>query len=439
MVVRLLTYSVLTTCYENMNAETLLHPNYFLKLAHSLFAGWGVGDEYLRLLATLLVVAGIAIIVTILYLALSRLLIPKISLITSKSKPIWDDIIFEPRILRVVAELLCVIIVKNTLPEAFAYYHNASAIAALCCRLLLVWTSIHLILRLLQAGNELLEHRAFSKASSLKGIRQMLQVVTVCVGIVITISILANKDPLLIVSGLGAAATVLMLVFKDSIMGVVAGVQLTLNDMLRPGDWISVPSRNINGVVLEVGLNTVKVQNFDMTIITVPPYALVTESFQNWRGMYDVKGRRIMRSVTIDVNTVTFCTPDMIEAYMQEPWGKKLDPAKKYVNLTLFRKYLEYYISGLPSLMTGKILTQEKQGRLTGANILYMVRELEPTPNGVPVEIYMFTSHTEWKAFEHLQAEIVDHILASVSRFDLRVYQSPSGYDVLNIQKQTRR
>lgn len=425
-----------------MNAERLLHPNHILKLAHSLFADWGVGDVYLRPAATLLVVIGIIILMGLLYALLSRLVFPQIARAVEKTKPKWDDVIFAPPILKVISELLCVLFLKNTLPEAFAYYPNWGAVAAICCRLLLVWTVIHLICRLLSAVESLIEHSSSSsRASSLKGIRQMLQVVTVCVGIVITISILANKNPLIIVSGLGAAATVLMLVFKDSIMGVVAGVQLSLNDMLRPGDWISVPSRNINGVVMEVGLNTVKIQNFDMTIITVPPYALVSESFQNWRGMYTAHGRRIMRSVTIDVNTVGFCTPEMIEAFRNEPWGKNIDAEKQHVNLTLFRSYLEDYISRIPSLVVSKKrpAAKHEKPRERGASILYMVRELEPTATGVPVEVYMFTSHTDWKKYEMQQAEIMDHILASVSRFGLRIYQAPSGYDVLHIQNQTRR
>lgn len=425
-----------------MNADTLLHPNYILKLACSLFADWGVGEDYLRPLATLIVVAALSLIISTIYLSITRWIIPRISAGISSNKAIWDDIVFQEPTLRILSELLCVIILKNTLPEALSYYPQGAAIATLCCRILLVWAIVHLVYNILAIGDELIEHRRpSSRASSLRGIRQMLQVITICVGIVITISILADKNPLLIISGFGAAATVLMLVFKDSIMGMVAGVQLTLNDMLRPGDWISVPSRNINGIVTEVSLNTVKVQNFDMTIITVPPYALVSESFQNWRGMYSSHGRRIMRSVTIDVNTIGFCSSEMIEQFKAEPWASTLDTTGTYVNLSLFRKYLEYYISKQPTLVTSKKHSQRRDGKIKerSASLLYMVRELEPTPHGIPVEIYMFTSHTSWKSYELLQADIMDHILATVSRFGLRVYQAPSGYDVLHIQNQTRR
>ena len=158
-------------------------------------------------------------------------------------------------------------------------------------------------------------------------------------------------------------------------MGVVAGVQLTLNDMLRPGDWITVPARNINGTVLEVGLTTVKVQNFDMTIVTVPPYSLVSESFQNWRGMTDARGRRVNRAVTIDVDSVDFCPPEKIEEFRREEWWGALDADVRHVNLTLFRAYLEHYISQLPDLKTDP-------------SMVYMVRELAPTPQGIPLELY---------------------------------------------------
>lgn len=415
-----------------MNAESFIHPNYFLKLAYSLFEGWGASSEYLCLFSTIMVGGGTIFLTWLLYKLLSAFVVPGVLKFVGTTGPEWDDILFNPSLLRVMAELLCVLLLKATFPESLAYYLTAQTVAVLCCKLLLVWTVVHLVFRLLSAVDELLEHHSSSRITSMKGIRQMLQVVTVCVGIVVTISILADKNPLIIVSGFGAAATVLMLVFKDSIMGMVAGVQLTLNDMLRPGDWISVPSRNINGVVQEVGLNTVKVQNFDMTIVTVPPYALVSESFQNWRGMYAAQGRRITRSVTIDVNTVGFCTPEMIKKFSKEEWGHDLNSADRHVNLTVFRKYLEHYISHLPTLLPTR--RNEGKSKEKGASIVYMVRELEPTPQGIPVEIYLFTTVTAWKPYELLQADIMDHIFASVSRFGLRIYQAPSGYDVMSLK-----
>lgn len=223
-----------------------------------------------------------------------------------------------------VTELACVLLLQATLPPALSYYATLQGLVSLTFRVLIVCCIVHLVNRFLIALYELIESSSSGRASSLKGIRRMLQVIAVSIGVIIIISILADKNPLAVITGLGAAATVLMLVFKDSIMGVVA-VQLTLNDMLRPGDWITVPARNINGTVLEVGLTTVKVQNFDMTIVTVPPYSLVSESFQNWRGMTDSRGRRISRAITIDIESVDFCPRQTVGELSKEEWWGSLD------------------------------------------------------------------------------------------------------------------
>lgn len=390
----------------------------YLKEATELLHRWGVGDSPLRACATLLTAGTIIAAAWLIFHVLTRYVIPGINRLVRHTDAKWDDVLFNPRLLRVVAELVCVLLLQETLPPALAYYATLQSVALLTFRVLIVCVIVHLVNRFLLALYELIESSSSGRASSLKGIRQMLQVIAVSVGVIIIISILADKNPLTVITGLGAAATVLMLVFKDSIMGVVAGVQLTLNDMLRPGDWITVPARNINGTVLEVGLTTVKVQNFDMTIVTVPPYSLVSESFQNWRGMTDSRGRRINRAITIDVDSVDFCPAETVATLSKEEWWPAdLDPAQPHVNLTLFRLYLEHYISRLPQLKTN-------------SEMLYMVRELAPTPQGIPLELYFFTSLTSWKPYEHFMAGVTDHVLASVHRFGLSIYQAPSGRDI---------
>ena len=389
----------------------------YLAWATETFQRWGVGDDLLRALATLLIAGGAFLIACLLYFVLTRYVIPAVLKLVSFTEARWDDVLFNERLLRVVAELASVLLMQATVPPGLEYYPTLQTVAVLTFKILIVCVGVHLVNRFLIALYDLVENSSSGRTSSLKGIRQMLQVIAVSVGVIIVISILADKNPLTVMTGLGAAATVLMLVFKDSIMGVVAGVQLTLNDMLRPGDWITVPARNINGTVLEVGLTTVKVQNFDMTIVTVPPYALVSESFQNWRGMTDSRGRRVNRAVTIDVDSVDFCTDEMIAAFRQEEWWGDLDPEMRHVNLTVFRRYLEHYISRLPDLKSSP-------------EMVYMVRELAPTPNGIPLELYLFTSVTSWKPYEHFQAAVIDHVLASVHRFGLRIYQAPSGRDI---------
>lgn len=389
----------------------------FLKWTTGLLQGWGAADGLLRASATFLTAGSVLLAGWLIFYVLTRYVIPGINRLVRHTDAKWDDVLFNPRLLRVVAELLCVLLLQATLPASLTLYATLHTVAVLTFRILIVCVIVHLINRFLLALYELIESSSSGRASSLKGIRQMLQVIAVSVGVIIIISILADKNPLTVITGLGAAATVLMLVFKDSIMGVVAGVQLTLNDMLRPGDWITVPARNINGTVLEVGLTTVKVQNFDMTIVTVPPYSLVSESFQNWRGMTDSRGRRISRAITIDVDSVGFCPRETVDRLSKEDWWGDLDQEAEHVNLTLFRRYLEHYISRLPELKANE-------------NMVYMVRELAPTPQGIPLELYFFTSLTSWKPYELFTAQVTDHVLASVHRFGLRVYQAPSGRDL---------
>jgi miniconductance mechanosensitive channel len=206
-----------------------------------------------------------------------------------------------------------------------------------------------------------------------------------------------------------------MLVFKDMIMGLVAGVQLSANDMLRPGDWISMPKYGADGDVIEVTLTTVKVQNWDKTITTIPPYALISDSFQNWRGMKDCGGRRVKRSVYLDMRSITFCTKEQHRDFAKRGWLEGVEREDKFVvNLHVFRNYLENYLRHHPRVSK----------RLT-----IMVRQLQPTAQGLPLELYFFSDGTEWVPYEHLQAEIFEHVFAMLPTFGLRVFQSPMGID----------
>jgi miniconductance mechanosensitive channel len=243
----------------------------------------------------------------------------------------------------------------------------------------------------------------------------MLKLVVICVGVIIVISELADKDPMNIIAGFGASAAILMLVFKDTIMGLVAGVQLSINDMLRPGDWITIPKYGADGAVVEVTLTTVKVQNWDKTITTIPPYLLVSESFQNWRGMWDYGGRRVKRSVYIDMNSVAFCTKEQLAQFTANGWLQGAEQGSdEVVNLFVFRNYLEDYLRRHPRV---------------NSNMMILVRQLQPTPQGLPLELYFFSDGTDWIPYEHLQAEVFEHLFAVMPRFGLRVFQAPAGSD----------
>ena len=241
---------------------------------------------------------------------------------------------------------------------------------------------------------------------------------------------------MVLLTGLGASAAVLMLVFKDSIMGFVSGIQLSANNMLKGGDWIEMPKYEADGTVIEVTLNTVKVRNWDNTITTIPPYALVSDSFQNWRGMQESGGRRIKRSIRIDMNSVKFCTPEMLAKYRKirllkdyieetervvEEYNKEhgidnsvLVNGRRQTNLGVFRAYLTNYLRSLPAV---------------NQDLTCMVRQLQPTEQGIPLELYFFSSIKAWIPYEGVQADVFDHVLAIIPEFDLHVFQNPTGED----------
>ena len=226
-----------------------------------------------------------------------------------------------------------------------------------------------------------------------------------------SVSLLLDKSPAFLLTGLGAFAAALMLIFKDSILGFVAGIQMSQNDMLHVGDWIVVPDTPANGVVMDMTLSTVKVRNFDNTIVTVPPYTLISNSFQNWRGMVESGGRRVMKSIFLDLNTIKFCTPEMLDNMRKEiPLlaDYKPDEGVTPTNSQMFRVYVERYLTSLPVVNTDLDL---------------IIRQLQSTEYGVPIQIYFFSRNKVWKEYERIQSDIFDHFFAMIPLFELKVYQ----------------
>lgn len=363
--------------------------------------------------------AVIALVICILVLLLfDRLVVPLVRRFVAYTGAAWDDILFSTPMLKATGFTIFAIVLHLIFPGAFATYPWLYSFFGKVCEIILVIAFVRLVDRLFVAGYDLLAQDRRIRMQPLKGLVQMLQLIALIIGIIISISIIIGRNPGIILGSLGASAAILMLVFKDTILGVVAGVQLSANDMLKKGDWIVVNGTDVNGVVQDVTLTTVKVQNFDNTIVTVPPYNLISGSFQNWRGMSESGGRRIMRSVLIDVRSVRFLTAQEVASMQEHEWFKavtdKIDD--RPVNLTAFRYYLEDFISKFA---------------LTQLEYTWMVRQLEPTVNGIPLQIYMFTTQTDWKIYEHVQADIFDHIYAMIGTFGLRIYQSPSADDIL--------
>ena len=363
----------------------------------------------------LIAIAAIALVVFMADVVCRRLLLPLVKRLTRATRAAWDDILLSDTLLKDVSRLVPPILIAVLMPLAFSHGHPTLDLLLKVNLIYLIAIIAKLLCTFLSALYDLSSHQDRLKNHPIKGIYQMLKIVVICVALIIVVSILINKNPGYILTALGASAAVLMLVFKDTIMGLVAGVQLSANDMLRPGDWISMPKYGADGDVEEVTLTTVKVRNWDKTITTIPPYALVSDSFQNWRGMQESGGRRVKRSVYIDMRSISFCTDEQMAEFERRGWLEGVEREDKFVvNLHVFRNYLEDYLQHHPRVNSGMTI---------------MVRQLQPTAQGLPLELYFFSDGTEWVPYEHLQSEIFEHVFAVMPTFGLRVFQSPMGID----------
>ena len=387
---------------------------------YDMLSSWGINSGTDNWAYWLITLSAVALIIVVINLLCRRLVIPLIKRLTRSTRSTWDDILFNDTLLRDATHLVSPILVAVLLPMTFIEGHNMLEFLLKVNTIYLVVVIAKLLCTVLSSLYELSYQQDRLKNHPLKGVYQMLKIVVVCVALIIIVSVLIDKNPGYILTALGASAAVLMLVFKDMILGLVAGVQLSDNDMLRPGDWISMPKYGADGDVVEVTLTTVKVQNWDKTITTIPPYALVSDSFQNWRGMKESGGRRVKRSVYIDMRSISFCTEEQMTDFEQKGWLEGVEREDKFVvNLHIFRNYLENYL---------------RSHHRVNQKLTIMVRQLQPTAQGLPLELYFFSDGTDWIPYEHLQSEIFEHVFAVLPTFGLRVFQSPMGIDFSGIE-----
>ena len=388
----------------------------YVEIAQQL-SDMGIDKENISWSTRLTLIALILLISYIITKLFRHLVIPAVHKITSRTKATWDDYLFNERMMTSFCRMIPPIMFYLLLPFVFNNIPQVLDILLKGCLIYLVITTLMLVNSFLNSLYEISNEHETLRNRPLKGIYQMINLVAIGIGIILIISILIDQNAATILTGLGASAAVLMLIFKDSILGLVAGVQLSANDMLRPGDWITMPKYGADGDVLEVSLTTVKVRNFDKTITTIPPYALVSDSFQNWRGMRETGGRRIKRSIFIDMTTVHFCSEREKEMFASRGWidEAQAKPETQVVNLYVFRNYLQNYLKEHPR---------------THKELMIMVRQMQPTSEGLPLEIYCFSNTTVWPEYEQIQGEIFDHILAVIPEFGLRIFQRPSGNDL---------
>jgi len=351
----------------------------------------------------------------------------------------WDDILVEKHIVKRILYFIPLILLY-VLSSPILTGTSLLPLSQTLISVLFLIAGMMFVDAMLSALLAIYGKSAIAKEISITPFVQVLKLGLYFVTGILLLSLLLQKTPLYFLSGLGALTAVLMFVFKDVLMGFVAGIQLIANKMVAPKDWIEIPKYGADGDVLEITLTTVKVQNFDNTITTIPTYALINESFKNWRNMNLSGGRRIKRYVNIDLGSIKFCSSEMLEQFKriqlisqyiqnrQEEilvYNKKhqvdestLVNGRRLTNIGVFRSYVEAYL---------------RQHPMIHKDMTFLIRQLSPSENGLPIEIYVFCKDTNWTAYEAIQADIFDHILAVVPEFDLRVFQEPSGSDFQKI------
>ena len=391
---------------------------------------------------------GILVVLALILSVIANVIAKRITLrgltrIVVRTETRWDDILLERKVFTRLSHLAPAIVLYIMLPLALEGYERLITFTTNLLFIYIIIVGILVCNAFLNAVLDIYRTLEISKEIPIKGFIQILKVVLFFIVGIFIISIILNKTPLFLFSGLGALTAVLLLIFKDAILGFVAGIQLAANKMVAHGDWIEMPNYGADGDVLEVALTTVKVQNWDKTVTTIPTYALISESFKNWRGMQLSGGRRIKRAVYIDISTIKFCTEEMIERfskirYIAEYMEKKKKELAEYnrerqlddstptdkrqlTNIGTFRAYVVAYLKNHP------MINQE---------MTFLIRQLPPTEHGLPVEIYVFCKDKVWANYEAIQSDIFDHILAVVPEFDLKVFQSPTGSDFKVLARQ---
>lgn len=374
--------------------------------------------------------------ITAIYYILKTVVLALVRKLTRKSSTTWDDALYHSRFFHKVLLLVPGVLLGFAAPFTLDEFPGALNRVLQFTQIYLVFVSLLSVNAFLNAIYEIYQGFEVSKSKPIKGYLQVFKIVLFVFGTIIAISMLLGKSPVYLLGGLGAFSAILLLIFKDPILGLVGGIQLSANDMVRPGDWIVQQKSGADGVVTEISLTTVKVQNWDKTITTVPTYSLVSESFTNWRGMEESGGRRIKRSVFIDVNSVKFCSQEMIDRFRKinlvsdyveqkeselAEYNKSnnvdnsvLVNGRRQTNLGVFRAYLMAYLRSNPNIRQ---------------DMTFLVRQLQPGESGIPMEIYVFSKVQEWASYENIQSDIFDHVLAAVPEFELQVFQNPSGAD----------
>jgi miniconductance mechanosensitive channel len=363
-----------------------------------------------------------------------KFIIKGIQKFIKSSKNDWDDVLLENEVFNSLSTLVPLIFIHYLSIPILSDFPSMIPFVHITVKVSLVLVIASVLVKALKALEEVSTRIPSFKDKPIMSYVQIANMMIYVVAAILVFATILDKDPLALLGALGALTAVLMLIFKDTILGLVASIQISSHDMVRVGDWVSMPQYGTDGDVLEITLNTVKIQNWDKTISTIPTYAFISGSFKNWRGMTDSRGRRIKRSLNINMTSIKFCTDKEIADY------KKIEMLKDYIDSVQseIATHNETNSHDKSSLLNGRNLTniglfREYAHQYLMANenlrsdLTLMVRQLEPTENGLPIEVYCFSSNINWVDYESIQADIFDHLLSSVSNFDLEVFQNPTG------------
>lgn len=403
-----------------------LLPDYYLSL-YDFFAGLGIGGEWLRFAVTATLWSVALLLDGIVCFLIAGPIAGYVRhFAMTKTKTKIDDVLLDRKLVRWFAGFVFCFILWRYLPSCSYYYPSVISLLRKVLNILAIGIFAGMLYKCVDVLDK--NKAEFGDiANDLAPLKNILDVAIIGVASLLIVSIAIDRNIAYVVSGLGAMAAVLMFVFKDSLLGLIASIKLSVNKMLKLGDWIVVPQYGANGTVLEIKMSTIKIRNWDNSVTTIPPYSLLTSGFQSYANMNPETGRRLSRSIRIDATTVRYLSPEEVAEFIGEEWAEDLVPDTPYVNLTLFRCWLKHYVFSHGACLP-------KSASMFNANYEFsannMVRELQPGPDGIPIEIYMLTTTTGWVDFEELQAELMDHVHASVSRFGLRVFQNPTGHDV---------
>lgn len=414
----------------------------FKTFLDDMLTGWGLSDGSADFLKELISVGLILILAIIGFFVTRFLILRAVHVLVRRTKNTWDDILAKKGVFIKLAYLAPAFIIYYFTPYFLSDYEILLRIIEVITSIYMVVVCLNVFLAIIRSFQEIYGRYDIAKEKPIKGYAQVANIIAYVLALVIIITILLGDRSMGWVAGFGAFSAVLLLIFKDPILGFVGGIQLSANNMVRIGDWIEMPKYGANGTVIDITLTTVKVQNWNKTITTVPTYTMVTDYFKNWRGMEDSGGRRIQRSVNIDMNSIQFCTHEMLDRFIKieyvseyvektEAIVKEYNKAKgidntilvngkRQTNIGVFRAYLKGYLHNHPKVRN---------------DMTFLVRQLQPTEGGLPIEIYVFSADQEWDKYEDIQADIFDHILAVIPVFDLRIFQSPTGRDFSNLNK----